>query len=105
MERILCTAYGDCDANKGIAVITENGLSYSLDYLKIPGKCNFCIEYEDVLYVPVKNGKNLIMEFRKQGDSFVLDGTYEVGYFYSHGTVFHDRLFLASFFRRCRCDL
>ena len=97
MERILCTAYGDSDADRGITIITEKDSSYSLDYIKVPGKCNFCIEYKDVLYVPVQTEKNLIMEFKKKEDTYVLDGTYEVKHFYSHGTIYHDQLILASF--------
>lgn len=94
MDRILCTAYGDSSENKGIAII---GTDKNVTFLNVDGKCNFCIENKDRLYVPVQNGTNQIIEYRRENENYVQDGIYQTEYFYSHGTFFEGKLILASF--------
>ena len=94
MKRVLCCVYGDSEENKGIALIDEND---EVSILKLKGKCNFCIEHENMLYVPLQADKLLMMEFAYEGGTYVLKGTYETRYFYSHGMFYDGKLILASF--------
>ena len=95
MGKVICTAYGDSVDNKGIAIIDED--LRNIEYLLLPGKCNFCIERNNILYAPVQAEENVIMEFEKKDGSYLYKGTYPVSHFYSHGVFFEEKLILASF--------
>ncbi|MBR4471806.1 MAG: beta-propeller fold lactonase family protein [Erysipelotrichaceae bacterium] len=92
MDKIICTAYGNSKENKGIAIIEKE-----VSYLPQEGKCNFCIEKDDVLYVPVAEKENVIKEYRLHEGKYVLSGSYPVSHFYSHGVFYDGLLILASF--------
>ena len=88
MAQIIVTAYG----KRGIHLIDEN--SREVIYLPVEGKCNFCIQNEGNLYVPVQADHNFIYEYDSE---YRLSGKYQVQHFYSHGVFFEGKLFLASF--------
>ncbi|MBQ9329020.1 MAG: beta-propeller fold lactonase family protein [Solobacterium sp.] len=97
MTPILCTSYGSNNSKKGIAIITREAEQYVTSLLPLPGKCNFAIEQDGILYVPVQTESPILMEFLHDGTTYSLLGAYPVSHFYSHGVFFQGSLILASF--------
>ena len=97
MKQVICTSYGSAEAEKGLVIITEKDDQYRCETIPLPGKCSFCIEHDNRLYVPVQAEQPVVMEYRRNGAELIHTGTYSVSHFYAHGVFYKGYLFLASF--------
>ena len=98
MKRMILTAYGNEEnKDKGIVIIDFLENQYCKTVIPIDGKANCCLTFQDKLYVPVKKEKNYIYEYQFIDNNYQKVDEYETCYFYSHGFIKDNLLFLASF--------
>lgn len=96
-DRLMMTAYGSGEKDKGVVTIRRTGDTYDRQLLPVDGKCNFCIQAGDRLYVSVQKDRPYLLEYSYKDGAYVCQAVCPTRYFYSHGVVYKDMLLLASF--------
>ncbi len=96
-DGLMITAYGRGEKDKGVVTIRKVGGRYDRQLLPVEGKCNFCIQAGDRLYVSVQKDHPYLLEYRCVDGAYVCETACPTRYFYSHGVFYGGLLLLASF--------